>query len=146
MMIVPVLVLAWLTIPLPAGAPPQGASNPLARVKTLSCSFPVYATADWSGVPPGISSKTQELTFEITSIDLNRRRARIVGSGGSADVTAVLTGTGLNIIEQTPIGNFILTTVFTAGGTGGAYLAVHSRHIGDLKFPPGVSQSYGTCR
>ena len=61
-------------------------------------------------------------------------------------VTAMLSATGLNVIEQTGYGNFILTTIFVAGGEGRVYLAAHSRHLGDLKTVPSVSQHFGTCQ
>jgi hypothetical protein len=137
-------VLFALALGQPAPAAPQKTANPLASVKTLACTFPTYSAAEWGDPPSVVTSQQQDFTFRIDAINVKKRNAQIVGASGTTLATAVLTPTGLNVIEQTPIGNFTLTTVFTAGGSDGAYLAVHSRHLGDLSNPPSVSQSYGS--
>jgi hypothetical protein len=124
----------------------QKPSGPFASVTALRCSFPVYATAVWTQPVPDVSSARQDFTFQIEAIDLKKKNAEIVGAGGSALAAVVLTETGLSVIEQTPIGNLNITTVFAAGGTGSTFLAVHSRHLGDVSGPPHASQSYGTCQ
>jgi hypothetical protein len=121
---------------------PQG---PFASVKTFNCSFPTYATADPMEATPRVSSGTQEFSFTIDTIDFKKKNAEIVGGAGTALAAIVLTQTGLNVIEQTPIGNFNLTTVFASGGQGQRYPAVHSRHLGDVSGPPRSSQAYGSC-
>lgn len=125
----------------PAAPPP----HPFSAITTFSCSFPTYATVEMvKGVPDVIQGK-QDLAFKIAAIDSRRGSAQIVGATGTAEATVVLTPTGLHVIERTPIGNLVLTTVFVVGSEGSTYRAVHSRHIGDLSAPPAVSQSYGTC-
>jgi hypothetical protein len=138
-------VLFALALGQPATTTPQNAANPFASVKALSCTFPTYAAAEWAAPPSVKTSQQQDFTFRIDAINVKKRNAQIVGASGTNLATAVLTPTGLNVIEQTPIGNFTLTTVFTAGGKDGAYRAVHSRHLGDVNNPPSVSQSYGSC-
>jgi len=111
----------------------------------LKCTFPTYATYEMvKGVPDVIQGK-QELAIQIASIDTTRRSAQIIGGTGTAEATLLLTQTGLTVIERTPIGNVIITTVFVAGGQGTTRRAVHSRHYGDLNAPPSPSQSYGSC-
>ncbi len=91
-------------------------------------------------------SRAQDFTFDIDAIDTKKRSAQIVGKGGaSAHASTVVTPVGVNVIEATPIGNLNVTTVFVAGGPEGKYIAVHSRHIGDLTSIPSPSQNYGTC-
>jgi hypothetical protein len=127
-------------------APPQPPPHPLSIIATLSCTFPLYATVDIAKAVPDVIQGKQELSFKITGIDAIKRAAQIVGAAGTAEATLVLTPTGLNVIERTPIGNLVLTTVFVVGGQGTSFRAVHSRHIGDLTSPPSASQSYGTCQ
>jgi hypothetical protein len=123
---------------------PAAPRSPFASAKTLQCSFTTYAATEWrDGVLP-VSTK-EDLSFQIEIVNLKKGRAKVVGNNGSADATVMLGETGLNVIEQTPIGNFILTTIFAAGGDAGRFLAVHARHIGDPNDPPSPSQHYGSC-
>jgi hypothetical protein len=128
----------------PVAGTGQAPEGPLASARTLRCSFSVYATAQWVEPRPEVLVDEQDFSFEIDEIDIAQGRATIVASG-SALATMVVSPTGLNVIEQTPIGNINLTTVFAAGGNDDTFLAVHSRHLGDVSAWPRVSQSYGTC-
>jgi hypothetical protein len=121
------------------------APNPFESAKVLRCSFTAFATGGWSGTSPAVVTDTQDFQFQVSAIDYKKRNAQIVGNTGSALAAIVLTDTGLNVIEQTPIGNFTLTTIFSAGGQKPKFLAVHSRHLGDLTGSPRSSQTYGTC-
>ena len=127
-------------------APPPPPPNPLAAIPAFRCSFPKHVATEWvNGAPVSLAGE-EEFMFQITNINMRRGAARIVGSGGgTAEVAVVLTATGLNVIEQTGLGNFILTTVYTAGGQDRVYRATHSRHLGDLSALPSVSQHFGTC-
>ena len=129
--------------PAPAPAPAQIPS--LATAQALRCTFTLYVATHWVDGEPETVAGDDKFTFSIEAIDLQTRRARIVGATASASASAFVTDTGLNVIEQTPIGNFILTTVFANGQTGGRFMAVHSRHLGDLSAPPGPSQYFGSC-
>jgi hypothetical protein len=120
--------------------------NPLSLIRAFQCTFPRYVATEW----PAGGSVTREgtddnFTFRITEINLRRSVARIVGTGGSVPASAMVGETGLNVVEQTGLGNFILTSIFRAGADGQVYLAAHSRHLGDPKTPPSVSQHFGTC-
>lgn len=128
-------------------APQQkSAPNPLFSATHLTCSFPVYAAPVWKEGAAQVVSRAQDFTFDIDAINTKKKSARIVGKGGvSAPASILPTDIGLNVIEGTPIGNLNVTTVFVAGGEDGKYIAVHSRHIGDLTSAPAPSQNYGTC-
>jgi len=139
------LAVIFVALVAPAGAQQSGQiRGPLSEIKGLACTFPAYATARWSGITPEIVTGKQDFSFQITGIDYRRRRAEVVG-GGTALASMLLTETGMNIIEQTPVGNLNLTTVFAAGGQGKTFIAVHARHLGDLASAPRSSQAYGTC-
>jgi hypothetical protein len=131
-----------------AQAPQAPARDPLFSAKHLSCSFPVYAAPVWKDGAAQVVSRAQDFNFDIDSIDNSPKKnnARIVAAGGAtAHASTIVTPTGLNVIEATPGGNLNITTIFVAGGPGGKYLAVHSRHLGDPNSAPSVSQNYGTC-
>jgi hypothetical protein len=119
--------------------------NPLAAVKTFQCTFTRFGVARWEGEAPTIITGEDSFTLGITGYDARRNRARVVGTSATVEASAILSPTGLNVIEQTPGGNFILTTIFTTPRTADTWYAVHARHLGDLTAPPSVSQYYGTC-
>lgn len=141
-----IAALAVVLFAVPAAADPRvSQTNPLSRVSSYQCTFTRYGVARWTGSEPAVVAGEENFTFGIGNIDLRRGRARIVGTSASAEATAMLTPLGLNVIEQTPGGNFILTTVFTVTQSADRYYAVHSRHLGDVTTPPSASQYYGTC-
>jgi hypothetical protein len=117
----------------------------LAAARTVRCTFPKYAGTRWIDGTPETVMGTDELTFDIDAINVKARTARIVAGTAAVLVSASMSQTGLNVIEQTPIGNFILTTVFTGGREGGTFRAVHSRHLGDPTDFPSPSQYFGSC-
>ena len=125
---------------------PKPAPNPLASVKSLRCSFPTYAATRWqTDASPATVSGSEDFSFSIEQIDIRRSRARIVAGAAFAAATAMLTETSLNVIEPTPLGNLMLTSVFIGGREGTKYLAIHSRHVGDLDAAPTPSQHFGSC-
>jgi len=139
-------VLSILALSSPALAQKKGTpQGPFDGARGFKCSFPVYDTARWTGTKPEVLAGEQTFAFDLDSFDFKKGRARLASESGATLTSMVLTDTGLNVIEQTPIGNFNLTTVFVAGGTGTTYLAVNSRHNGDLSSAPKISQNYGTC-
>ena len=140
------LALMLLTVALPAAAQkPQPVRGPLASAKGLRCSFPSYGAGRFlAAAPPQVLTGSQEFAFQIDSIDYKRGQVRIVGEG-NALATMRLTQTGMHIIEQTPIGNFTITSIFSGAGDGKTFLSVHSRHLGELDAAPRSSQAYGSC-
>src|SRR5690606_25157073 len=101
--------VATLTVLLVLAAGPlaaQDADNPLEDVDAFACTFPVFSVARWDGGEPTIRAGTDDLALRFEDIDLDRRRASLVATGRVV-VTATLTPTSLNLIEQTTAGNFI---------------------------------------
>lgn len=123
----------------------QAPTGPFAKIRALQCTFTNFGAAAWNGTSARVVTGDDNVQFTIEEFDYRRGVASVSSAAAKVPVSATLAETGLNIIEQTPIGNFILTTVFVAGGTADKYLAVHSRHLGDTTTAPSVSQYFGTC-
>jgi hypothetical protein len=144
------LAVAVVLVAVPAlaqeAAPPKPPANPLATVTAFQCTFVRFSVARWDQDVPEILTAEDNFSLGVAGIDLRRSRARVVSATATVDVSARLAPTGLNIIEQTPAGNFVVTTIFSAAKSADTYYAVHSRHLGDLTTPPSVSQYYGTCQ
>jgi hypothetical protein len=134
-----------LATPVRAQRRPAEPANPLASVQAFRCTFTQYAVARWDGDVPTMLTGDDTFRLGVTAVDLRRSRARIVAESATVEASAILTPTGLNVIEQTPGGNFILTTIFTATRSPDTYYAVHARHLGDPAAPPSASQYHGTC-
>jgi hypothetical protein len=124
--------------------------NPLAALKALKCRFPVATSAVWKGGEPQAQTKTQELLFDISAIDVQDGTAEFLGTAGRAYVTAVLSGWSLYFVENA-VGQLNVTTVFAQEAAPKRLKAVHSRHgylqmtVGRFVAEPSVSQNYGEC-
>ena len=129
---------------------PAEPPNPLATVKTLKCRFPAASSAVWKAGEPQVQTKTQELQFDISAIDVQDGTAEYQGTAGRAFVTAVLSGWSLYFVENS-IGQLNVTTVFAQEASPKKLKAVHSRHgylqmqVGRFIAEPSVSQNYGEC-
>jgi hypothetical protein len=146
------LVIALLLAAPQPGTGQQAAEppNPLTSLKALKCRFPAATSATWKDGQPVAQTKTQELLFEISEIDVQDGTAEYRGTAGRAYVTAVLSGWSLYFVENA-VGQLNVTTVFAQEASPKRLKAVHSRHgylqmsVGRFISEPSVSQNYGEC-
>jgi hypothetical protein len=130
----------------------QGSEPPniLPTVKALRCRFPAATTAAWKSGEVQPQTKTQEMLFSISEIDVQDGTAEILGTAGRAYVTAVLSGWSMYFVESS-VGQLNVTTVFAQEASPKKLKAVHSRHgylqmqVGRYISEPSVSQNYGDC-
>jgi hypothetical protein len=124
--------------------------NILPTVKGLRCRFPAATTAAWKSGEVVAQTKTQEMLFTISEIDVQDGTAEILGTAGKAYVTAVLSGWSMYFVESS-VGQLNVTTVFAQEASPKKLKAVHSRHgylqmqVGRYISEPSVSQNYGDC-
>jgi hypothetical protein len=124
--------------------------NPLTSLKALKCHFPAATSATWKNGEPLAQTKTQELLFSISAIDVQDGTAEFTGTAGRSYVTAVLSGWSLYFVESA-VGQLNVTTVFAQEASPKKLKAVHSRHgylqmqVGRFIAEPSVSQNYGDC-
>jgi hypothetical protein len=129
---------------------PAEPPNPLAQIKALKCQFPAATSASWKEGAPQAQTKTQDMRFDITNIDVQDATAEFMGTAGRAYVTAVLSGWSLYFVESA-VGQLNVTTVFSQEASPKKLKAVHSRHgylemkVGRFVAEPSVSQNYGEC-
>lgn len=125
-------------------------TNILPSVKALKCRFPAATTAAWKNGDPVAQTKTQEMLFTISEIDVQDGTAEFLGTAGRAYVTAVLSGWSMYFVESS-VGQLNVTTVFAQEASPKKLKAVHSRHgylqmqVGRYISEPSVSQNYGDC-
>ena len=123
--------------------------NPLARAKSLKCTFSLNTAGGWVNDVAQAQTKVEDTSLDIDSIDTAEGTARIAGS--NSDITALLTASSLHFLERSFSGNLTVTTVFAQEGPKGKYRAVRSRHdylpvnIPGLVSAPTVVQYYGAC-
>src|SRR5215510_8264603 len=144
-------VLSLLAIaPAVAAAQTAEPPNPLTSVKTFKCRFPAATSATWKNREPVAQTKTQEMLFTISAIDVQDGTAEFTGTAGRAYVTAVLSGLSIYFVENA-VGQLNVTTVFAQEASPGKLKAVHSRHgylqmqVGKYIAEPSISQNYGDC-
>ena len=141
-----VLTLASSVVHGQATEPP----NPLPNIKGLKCQFPAATSATWKAGAPQAQTKTQEMQFTISNIDVQDGTAEFLGTAGRAYVTAVLSGWSVYFVESS-VGQLNVTTVFAQESSPKKLKAVHSRHgylqmqVGRYISEPSVSQNYGDC-
>ena len=124
--------------------------NVLPTVKALKCRFPAATTATWKNGEVQPQTKTQEMLFTISEIDVQDGTAEFLGTAGRSYVTAVLSGWSMYFVESS-VGQLNVTTVFAQEASPKKLKAVHSRHgylqmqVGRYISEPSVSQNYGDC-
>ena len=129
---------------------PAEPPNPLTQIKGLKCQFPSATSAAWKEGAPVAQTKTQDMRFELSNIDVQDATAEFMGTAGRAFVTAVLSGWSLYFVESA-VGQLNVTTVFSQEASPKKLKAVHSRHgylqmqVGRFIAEPSVSQNYGEC-
>lgn len=103
-----------------------------ADTTTYECDYASYS--DESGV------QQPKTPFRMTFlVDASTKKAYLIGSAGSSEVSLVPNTNGLTFVETTPSGNVMVTAITSKGAS------VHSRGsiiLGDLV----PSQYYGTCQ
>ena len=126
--------------------------NPLALIKSLKCTFPVYAVGSWkNGEPVAQIRQAAQFSLTIDEIDTDSGSGRVTGTAGPVEVTALLTVSSLHFMERSVTGTLNITTVFVSEGGAKKFRAVHSRHdylpmsIPGFQSEPTVSQNYGMC-
>jgi hypothetical protein len=126
--------------------------NPLALIKSLKCTFPVYAVGSWkNGEPAAQIRQAAQFSLTIDEIDTDSGSGRVTGTAGPVEVTALLTVSSLHFMERSVTGTLNITTVFVSEGGAKRFRAVHSRHdylpmsIPGFQSEPTVSQNYGMC-
>jgi hypothetical protein len=138
--------LLWVPLHAQDKEPP----NILTSVKALKCRFPAATTATWKNGEVQAQTKTQEMLFTISEIDVTDGTAEFLGTAGRSYVTAVLSGWSMYFVESS-VGQLNVTTVFAQEASPKKLKAVHSRHgylqmqVGRYISEPSVSQNYGEC-
>ena len=132
-----------------SSSPPSRRTS-LPTVKALKCRFPAATSATWKNGEVVAQTKTQEMLFTISEIDVQDGTAEFLGTAGRSYVTAVLSGWSMYFVESS-VGQLNVTTVFAQEASPKKLKAVHSRHgylqmqVGRYISEPSVSQNYGEC-
>ena len=130
----------------------RSAQNAPGRAKSLSCVFPVVATASWKNGEPVAEIKTAKLSLEFDTIEPQEGSARYAGGDtnlAASDIIAQLSGGSLHLMQTSRSGAVYLTTVYPSESRNGKLKAVHARHEYTEVSLPGYTsrpeQYYGEC-
>ena len=116
----------------------------LLAARSLKCSFPFFAQADWDRDEPRLRTGKQTLVFQVDNINLRDQTARLIGNVGSADLVASRGTDSIAFTQATTGASLHLTTVFAWRDKRGAFKAIHSRH--SSMEAPAPNQNYGYCQ
>jgi hypothetical protein len=126
-------------------------ANPSTLPETLKCIYEFSISAQYKD-GKWEAEKNNGFSFVLTNINIQNRSARMIGSGGSAEVDVVATTKAITFVELTPSGNYNVTSIFLpykSQDSDSTFLSVHSRHINFSSSPfpldPLPSQFYGKC-
>jgi hypothetical protein len=132
------------------GAASGGTDDPVSRLKharSLRCTF-TSEVATW--VRSGhrtVEQTTEKSTVSYDNIDLAKGTARIIANDGASDLSVWWERFGsLWMLERTPSGNIVATTVFPmyAEGTND-FVVLEARH--SITGAIAIGQdTYGTCK
>ncbi len=118
----------------------------LLTAKSLKCSFGSGSVGEWESKSVNVKNSNWDNITHFDSIDINAKKARLIGNAASVDVAVLATPAGVTFVEQTSYGNLSFTTVFASYRKGSKeYIAVSSRHMLVLDKPL-PSQYHGTCK
>ena len=127
----------------------DSAQQLLRTVRSLRCEFPTGTIVNLATDPPAREDAPGP-SVVYDAIDRKNKRARLIGTIGTEDMTVLVGNNTLSLIEITPTGTPIITVVYGQYRTGTReLLAVTSRHFGHLGPRESVitlGQYYGSCR
>jgi hypothetical protein len=122
----------------------------LFAAKSLKCNFRLGSVGEWDESGPKVERDSKGLgILHFDGIDLDHRRARLIGNQGAGDISVIAGPAAINFVERTPAGSLIVTTVFAAYQPNTTtFVAVTSRHVSLGLVGGGAvpSQYYGTCQ
>jgi hypothetical protein len=126
----------------------------LTTVKSLKCTFPIFATGTWKNGKPEAAVKPAKLSLEFDSINVDEGTATLYandgGTNSKSDILVRLSKETLHFVQMFADGPLYTTTIFPNETRAGKLQAVHTRH----DFTPRMSlpgftwqpeQYYGEC-
>lgn len=147
-----VLIVVFVFLASHAASAQRAAQTAPGRAKSLSCVFPVMATASWKNGEPVAEIKAAKLSLEYDTIEPQEGSARYAGGDTNlavSDIIAQLSGGSLHLMQTSRSGAVYITTVYPSESRGGKLKAVHARHEYTEVTLPGYTsrpeQYYGEC-
>ena len=142
------LACVWIMVsPIPTFA--ADAKNPwdaLNEARTLKCGFGPGISTSWKGDEPHPEEAQIDVEVDLSDIDLQTGKARLVSKEGVADVWARVSPMTVNFVELSGMWNLSVITVYPYYFKGTEdFPAVWSKHL-YISDGPSASQFYGACR
>jgi hypothetical protein len=123
------VVTASLTVP--AFGQSSALQQRLAKVTSLTCTFPALATGTWEAGTPGTKTGAAKLTVTFTDINIDEGTAdagSTLGASASSLVVVRYSNDYLHLMQMHGAGPLYTTTVIAKETKDGRLMAVHTRH------------------
>jgi hypothetical protein len=140
-----------LALLLACGTAATGADDPASRLRgarSMRCTFTSESVTWVRSGHRTIEQTPQKDTATYDNIDVAKGTARIIANGGAGDLAVWVERTwgSLWMLERTPSGNVVVTTVFPmyAEGTD-EFVVLEARHSMAGQIVLG-QETFGTCR
>lgn len=134
----------------PHSSTAQAVQGPLARAKTIKCTFPLMVVGTWGKEKPEVVSKPTNETLEFLSVNADEGTAELKSKyGGKYDIIVRYANGYLHFIQSFLDGPLYSTTILEKKTASGKLKAMHSRHevtdVSLVGFTSSPEQYYGEC-
>jgi hypothetical protein len=104
--------------------------GPLAKVKSIRCTFPVMSVGTWGKDKPEVQVKPPTLKepLQFEGINIDEGTAELKSDYGKYDIIVRYTNGYLHFIQSFLDGRLYVTTILEKKTASGTFKAVHSRH------------------
>ena len=108
----------------------QGVQGPLAKAKSIKCTFSVMATGTWGKEKPEavIKPAAPLLVLQFEAINVDEGTAELKSNYGKYDIIVRYVNGYLHVIQSFLDGPLHMTTILEKKTASGKLKAMHSRH------------------
>ena len=136
----------------PGSTNAQQAQGPLAKAKTIRCTFPLMAVGTWGKEKPEFQVKPSTLpsqTLQFEGINADEGTAELKSNYGKYDIIVRYSKGYLHFIQSFLDGPLYVTTILEKKTASGKLKAMHSRHeytdVSIAGFTSSPEQHVGEC-
>jgi hypothetical protein len=133
----------------PCSSKAQIPAGPLAKVKSLKCTFSLMAVGSWGDKEPEAKVKPANRVMQFDAINADEGTAELKSDYGKYDIIVRYTGGYLHFIQAFLDGPLYTTTILEKKTASGKFKAMHSRHeftdFALVGFTSSPEQYYGDC-
>jgi hypothetical protein len=127
--ILPIIMICSVAVLAPRCLSAQGTQGPLAKAKSIRCTFPIMSVGTWGKEKPEIQVKPSTIDpMEFVGINIDEGTAELKSNYGKYDIIVRYASGYLHFIQSFHDGHLYVTTILEKKTASGKLKAMHSRH------------------